>query len=73
MNLFISRKDLNHHIVYSSGKRKYCHLEVSLGALKRMAFSCRHNSISLFTGSGPVRQLEAWPRTGCIRPNCTPL
>lgn len=73
MGLFISRKALNHHVVYRSGKRKCCHLEESLGALKRMAPSCWHNLISLFTGYCPIKPLAAWPRTGYIRPNCTPL
>lgn len=71
MGLFISRKVLNHHVVYRSGKRKCCHVEESLGALKRMPPSCWHNLISLFTGYCPIKPFAAWPRTGCIRPNFT--
>lgn len=40
MGLSVSRKALNHHVVYESGKRKCSNLEENLGALKRMTFSC---------------------------------
>lgn len=43
MGLFISRKALNHHVIYGSGKRKCSHLEENLGPLKRMTSSCWHN------------------------------
>lgn len=73
MGLFISRKALNHHVVYGSGKRKCSHLEENLGTLKRTTSSCWHNLIYLFTGYCPRKPLAAWPRLGYIRPNCTPL
>lgn len=73
IGLFISRKALNHHVAYRSGKRKCYQLEDSLGALKRMASSSWHNLISLLTGYCPMKSLAAWPKTGYSRPNCIPL
>lgn len=68
MGLSISRKALNHHVVYGSGKRKCSHLE-NLGALNRMTSSCWQNLIYVFTGYYSIKPLAAWPRLGYVRPN----